>query len=122
RRATSDFQSLIKYDPLASYKMNPANTDNFKYHQNVISLYSMYTFKIKKSSFRIGTRIEYTDVNGDFITSHTQVKHSYTTLLPNIQFTNRISKVATLVFSYNKRLSRPYIWDLNPFVFNNASL
>lgn len=122
RRASSDFESLIKYDPLASYKFNPSNTDNFKYAQDVISIYSMYTFKIKKSSFRVGTRIEYTSVDGDFIKSNTVVKNHYTTLLPNIQFTNRLNKVATLVISYNKRLSRPYIWDLNPFVFNNDSL
>ena len=82
----------------------------------------MYTFKIKKSSFRFGTRVEYTNVDGNFITSNTQVKNNYATLLPNIQFTNRLSEVTTLVLSYNKRLSRPYIWDLNPFVFNNDSL
>ncbi|HEV8284441.1 MAG TPA: outer membrane beta-barrel protein [Chitinophagaceae bacterium] len=122
RRANSDFQSLIKYDPSANYKINAANTDYFKYTQDVISLYSMYSFRLKKSSFRFGARVEYTNVNGNFISSNTEVKHSYTTLLPNIQFTNRISKVTTLVIAYTKRLQRPYIWDLNPFVNNNDSL
>jgi hypothetical protein len=82
----------------------------------------MYTIKVKKSSFRLGARVEFTNVNGDFITSNTQVKNSYVTLLPNIQFTNRLSTTTTLVISYNKRLQRPYIYDLNPFVFNNDSL
>ena len=122
RRASSDFQSLAKYDGTENYKVNPANTDFFKYRQNVISLYSMYTLRIKKSTFRVGVRAEYTDVNGDFITSHTLVKSGYTMLLPNIQWTNRVSKVSTLVFGYTKRLQRPYIWDLNPFVNNNDSL
>ncbi len=40
RRASSDFQSLIKYDEAADYKMNIANTDYFNYTQDVISLYS----------------------------------------------------------------------------------
>jgi outer membrane receptor protein involved in Fe transport len=122
RRASSDFQSLVKYDGGADYKINPTNTDYFKYTQNVISLYSMYSIRLKKSSFRFGVRIEYTDVNGDFISSNTQVKNNYTTLLPNIQWTNRVSKVTTLVFGYTKRLQRPYIWDLNPFVNDNDSL
>jgi len=122
RRASSDFQSLIKYDEAENYKLNSSNTDYFKYTQDVISLYSMYSLRLKKSSFRFGARIEYTNVNGDFISSNTQVKHSYTTLLPNIQFTNRVNKVTTLVFAYTKRLQRPYIWDLNPFVYNNDSL
>ena len=69
RRASSDFQSLIKYDELTIIKSNPANTDYFKYKQDVISVYSMYSLRLKKSSFRFGARIEYTNVNGNFITS-----------------------------------------------------
>src|SRR4030095_6847480 len=109
-------------DPADSYKINPSNTDYFTYTQDVISLYSMYSVRLKKSSFRFGARVEYTNVNGNFISSHTRVKSSYTTFLPNIQYTNRVSQVTTLVFAYTKRLQRPYIWDLNPFVFNNDSL
>jgi len=122
RRASSDFQSLIKYDETDNYKTNIANTDYFKYSQDVISLYGMYNLRLKKSSFRLGARVEYTNVNGDFISSNSQVKHNYMTLLPNLQFTNRVTQVTTLVFTYTKRLQRPYIWDLNPFVYNNDSL
>ncbi|HMG68997.1 MAG TPA: outer membrane beta-barrel family protein, partial [Chitinophagaceae bacterium] len=122
RRANSDFQSLVKYDQVDNYKTNLANTDYFKYAQDVFSLYGMYSLKLKKSSFRVGVRIEYTNVDGNFISSQTQVKSSYATVLPNLQFTHRVSKVTTLVFGYTKRLQRPYIWDLNPFVNNNDSL
>ncbi len=122
RRASSDFQSLIKYDPATGFKVNPSNTDNFKYSQNIVSAYTTYGFKIKKTGFRIGGRVEYTTVNGDFISSNTVVKQHYTTFLPNIQTSTRLSKIITLVLSYNKRLQRPYINDLNPFVFNNDSL
>ncbi len=122
RRASSDYQSFVKYNDVDPYKENPANTDYFKYAQDVISLYSMYTLKMKKSTLRFGARVEYTDVNGDFTSSNTQVKSNYATVLPNIQFTDRLSKVTTLVFAYTKRLQRPYINDLNPFVNNNDSL
>lgn len=122
RRASSDFQSLIKHVESDGYKTNPANTDRFKYGQDVISLYSLYNLRLKKSTIRAGLRVEYTNIDGDFTSSKTQVKSSYTTLLPNIQFTNRLSPVTTLVFTYSKRLQRPYIWDLNPFVYNNDSL
>jgi len=122
RRASSDFQSLVKYNSIDDYKLNNENTDYFKYKQDVISVYGMYNIRLKKSSFRLGMRVEYTNVNGDFITSKTRVKSDYATFLPNIQFTNRMNKVATLVLSYTKRLQRPYIWDLNPFVNNNDSL
>jgi outer membrane receptor protein involved in Fe transport len=122
RRASSNYQSLIKYNETDNYKVNPANTDYFKYAQDVISFYSMYSFKVGKSTFRLGARLEYTNVDGDFTSSNTKVKSNYATLLPNIQFTHRVSKVTTLVFAYTKRLQRPYISDLNPFVNNNDSL
>ncbi len=122
RRASSDFESLVKYDANDKYEMNPANTDKFKYAQDVMSVYGMYNFKIKKSGFRMGARVEYTNVDGDFTSSNTRVKNHYTTLLPSFQFTHKLSNVTNLSVNYNKRLSRPYIWDLNPFVFNNDSL
>jgi outer membrane receptor protein involved in Fe transport len=122
RRASSDFQSRIKYDESDDYKTNISNTDYFKYAQDVISLYGMYSLRLKKSGFRLGARAEYTNVNGNFISSGSQVKHNYMTLLPILQFTNRVTQVTTLVFTYTKRLQRPYIWDLNPFVYNNDSL
>ena len=122
RKASSDFQSLVKYNESSDFSKNPTNTDYFTYTQNVYSVYSMYTIRLKKSTIRFGARLEYTDVDGDFVTSNTKVKNSYATLLPNVQFTNRITKITTLVLGYTKRLQRPYIWDLNPFVFNNDSL
>jgi len=122
RRANSDFQSLVKYGQGDDYKVNTGNSDYFKYNQDVYSIYSMYNLRLKKSTFRVGARIEFTGVDGDFVTSKTKVKNSYATLLPNIQFTNRITPITTLVIGYTKRLQRPYIWDLNPFVFNNDSL
>ena len=122
RRASSDYQSFIKYDEAEDYEPNKGNTDHFKYDQDVVSIYSMYSWKSKKSSFRVGARVEYTNVNGDFMSSGTEVKQDYFTLLPNIQFTNKISSITSLVLTYTKRLQRPYIWDLNPFVNNNDSL
>jgi outer membrane receptor protein involved in Fe transport len=122
RRARSNFESMIKYDPLEDYKVNESNTDNFSYRQNVYSAYTTYSFKIKKTNFRLGARVEHTGVDGDFISSSTKVNQSYTTLLPNLQATTKLSNSLTLVLSYTKRLQRPFIWNLNPFVNNNDSL
>jgi outer membrane receptor protein involved in Fe transport len=122
RRASSDFQSQIKYNESDIFKTNGANTDYFNYQQDVLSVYSMYILRLKKSTFRVGGRLEYTNVDGNFITSKTEVNNDYATFLPNIQWTNRVTPVTTLVLGYTKRLSRPYIYDLNPFINNNDSL
>ena len=122
RRASSDFESMVKYDSVSNYKVNPSNTDFFKYTQDVFSAYGTYNLKLKKWGVRLGVRVEYTNVDGNFVSSHINVKNNYTTILPNLVFTNHVNQTTTLVFSYVKRLQRPYIYDLNPFVFDNDSL
>jgi len=122
RRASSNFESQEKYDPQTPYKLDPANTGNFNYAQDVLSAYTTYSFKVKKSNFRIGLRAEYTNINGNFSSSDTSIKSNYISLLPNFLFSHKLSDVTTFTINYNERLSRPYITDLNPFVFNNDSL
>jgi outer membrane cobalamin receptor len=122
RRASSDFGSMVKYAEDKEYEINPSNTNNFTYRQDVVSVYSMLSFKMKKNSFRVGGRVEYTDINGDFTSSNTVVNSDYISFLPNVQMTRKLNKQLTLVLNYNKRISRPFINDLNPFVINNDSL
>ncbi len=122
RRATSDFESMIKYDAIHEYRINPLNTDYFSYNQDVYSAYSTYSFKFKKTNFRIGARVEHTIVAGDFKSSSTKVDQEYTNFLPNIQATTKLNNVFTVVLGYTRRLQRPFIWNLNPFVNNNDSL
>ncbi|HEX6915649.1 MAG TPA: outer membrane beta-barrel family protein [Chitinophagaceae bacterium] len=122
RRASSDFRSHIKYDAGEDFKVNPANSDYFSYQQDVYSAYASYSWKMGNTTFRAGGRAEHTVVNGDFSSSSTRVKQEYTTFLPNLQASFKLSGTTTMVMNYNKRLQRPYIWNLNPFVNNNDSL
>ena len=122
RRANSDFESMIKYNEAEDYKLNPANTDYFNYNQNVISVYGTYSFKHNKTNFRLGARLEQTVVDGDFQSSATKVSQHYTTFLPNLQATTKLNDKLTMVFGFTRRLQRPFIWNLNPFVNNNDSL
>lgn len=122
RRATSDFESLVRTTAADDYELNPDNTDNFSYRQDVYSVYSTYSFKAKKTTFRLGARLEHTEVNGDFTTAKTTVEQGYTNVLPNLQATTKLSAKYTLVLTYSERLQRPYIWNLNPFKNNNDPL
>lgn len=116
RRADAYNESLIKYDAAAEYQKIPGNNDQFNYKQDVYSVYSSYTSKIKKIDYRVGLRIEYTRVDGNLVSSAKKVQQGYINFLPNLQATYKLTKTYTLVVSYNKRLSRPYIWNLNPFI------
>lgn len=119
RRATSDFQSKLRNSSSEDYKLNFDNTDYFRYNQDVYSAYSTYSFKLKKTSFRLGARLEHTVVDGNFVSSNTTVDQNYTNVLPNLQATTKFNNSFTMVISYSDRLQRPFIWNLNPFKNNN---
>jgi outer membrane receptor protein involved in Fe transport len=122
RNASTDFLSLVKYDPTTDYKPDPGNSDRFSYHQEVYSAYVSDFMSFKKFTLRTGIRMENTNVKGNFETSNTEVKQNYTNFIPNLLITRKFSNVYTLTASYNMRLQRPNITSLNPFINNNDSL
>jgi outer membrane receptor protein involved in Fe transport len=122
RRASSNYTSFYKYDANGKYEQDENNSNKFNYHQNVYSAYATYRFKWKEISFKLGARLEHTSIKGNFIKTATSVEQEYSTLMPNIYLSRKFNKIHTLSLSYGKRLRRPYIWDLNPFVNNTDSL
>jgi outer membrane receptor protein involved in Fe transport len=119
RRASSDFESRFRTDLTEAYKLNVNNSDNFTYNQDVYSAYGTYSFRVKKTSLRLGARIEHTEVLGDFVSSKEKIKQDYTNLLPNLLATIRLNAKYTFIASYTQRIQRPSISSLNPFKFNN---
>jgi len=122
RRADAGYESFFRYSPDDKFQVDNINSDNFNYRQDVYSLYFTYRFKWKNLNFRIGSREERTVVKGDFTKAGKLVTQDYFTFIPSIFISKQFNKKNTISLSYSKRLRRPYIWDLNPFVNNIDSL
>jgi outer membrane cobalamin receptor len=121
RQAYSDYVSMVRYDKTQEYTEDLANSNNFNYRQDVYSAFATYSFKWKTISFKFGGRFEQTHIDGDFVKTNTRVLQDYGTFLPNVFLSRKFNKIHNLTLSYSKRLRRPYIWDLNPFVSNTDS-
>lgn len=119
RNATSDFEGKIRANGFEDYKVNPSNTDGFRYDQSVYSAYSSFNFKKGKTSFRLGARLEHTAIDGNFISSKTKVQQEYTNLLPNLQASIKFNNIFSTVITYSDRIQRPFIQNLNPFRNDN---
>jgi outer membrane receptor for ferrienterochelin and colicin len=119
RKASSDFEGKIRTNNVEEYKQNLSNTDRFTYNQDVLSVYSSYNFKVAKTAFRFGARVEHTIVDGDFSSAKTKVEQRYTNLLPNLQASIKFSNAFTMVVTYSDRIQRPFIQSLNPFRNDN---
>lgn len=121
RKAYSDYISMVRYDETHDYTEDLANSNNFNYRQDVYSAFATYSFKWKTVSVKLGGRFEQTHINGDFTKTATTVAQDYGTFMPNVYLSRKFNKIHNVSLSYTKRLRRPYIWDLNPFVFNTDS-
>lgn len=119
---TSDLNRLDFLD-LPLDKRNPGGGLN--YDQTIYATYAAYTYSTKnKFTLKAGARFEYTtleaqqSVNRGLINSEIQMpvfKDSYPVIVPSINISKPLGKV-TSKLSYNYRISRPGMRQINPNV------
>jgi hypothetical protein len=122
RKASSDFESQLKYNRSEPFHTDPGNSDRFSYDQDVYGAYISLNKTLKLLTARVGMRVEHTRVLGEFTSTHTTVGQEYTNLIPNLMLTRQFSKSMNSIFTYTMRLGRPSISTLNPYVNNSDSL
>ncbi len=91
---------------------------DFSYAQAVQAAYGIYSLGVgKKLTANVGTRLERTAIAAEFrATNAPFAPRSYLTLLPNGSARYAFSDANSLRFAYSRRITRPYIDYLNPFV------
>ncbi|AYA36028.1 TonB-dependent receptor [Hymenobacter oligotrophus] len=117
RRVSSDY--LVASDSLDGRGLLPipSRSNAFRYDQNVYSTYATYSFALgKKLTLKAGTRVEHTRIDGDFITDNISLRTDYTNVVPSVQAAYDLNKDNKLKLSYTRRIQRPGIWFLNPYV------
>lgn len=91
---------------------NEAMSDNdnkFKYSELRNSVYAGVTLNIKKFGFQTTLRMENSHITADSAESP-----DYTVLLPSLNLQYKFSSSHNLKFTYNRRINRPGIYELNP--------
>jgi ferric enterobactin receptor len=120
RRSVSSDYSLdtILLREQSDFARSPLRSNAFDYQQNVLAAYSTYNFMGgKKYAFSLGTRLERTDIEGRFQGDNGRFSNNYLNVLPNISATRTLKKPGqTLRLSYSRRIQRPQIYYLNPYV------
>ena len=91
---------------------------DFSYDQNVQAAYATYSFAPgKKLRLSLGGRLERTSLTASFRTTGSDIPpRSYLTPLPNGNAQYAFSDNNSLRLAYSRRITRPYIDYLNPFV------
>ena len=91
---------------------------DFSYRQNVQAGYATYTNKLsQKLSLSVGGRLERTALAASFRNTNSEIPaRNYLSLLPNGNAQYAFSDNNSLRLAYSRRITRPYIDYLNPFV------
>jgi outer membrane receptor for ferrienterochelin and colicin len=92
----------------------------FNYRQDVLALYTTYRFKVKKQlNIQLGARLEQTYINAHFISGDTSLRSGYLNFIPSVNISLPLPNMQTIALSYGRRLQRPWVWNLNPYVNDN---
>ncbi len=94
------------------------NSNQFIYHENVLAAYASYKGKFSdKVSFQAGLRGEYSDIEGNSVTLGQRNTQNYFNLFPSAFIQHKVSDNYQIVYTANRRITRPNYRLLNPFIY-----
>ncbi|RYD94894.1 MAG: TonB-dependent receptor [Sphingobacteriales bacterium] len=126
RRLSSDYN--IFNGGLTGLNANPdnfaldlLNSNDYKYDQSVYAGYSVLNFTLSENySLLTGIRYEHTAVDGAPLDNANPAlvpfSASYNTFIPSLTIQRKISQSQTIKLSYSKRIQRPSLQFLNPYI------
>lgn len=116
RSANNNYNVSASEDALPeTIQPQPDRSDRFIYHQDVIAGYSLLKMNLSKEWYvETGARAEGTWLNGRFRIAGTSFSSNFINFVPTATITRKLGADQTFTLSYTKRITRPYIWDLNP--------
>ena len=116
RRVTSQYQYLLAQGSTGEYESSddPKLSNNFNYDQNVTAGYVSYTLTSSALSLKAGGRYEHTSINAHYEGQPNINIPSYGVLVPSVNISRKLKNGKLIKASYNRRIQRPSLRDLNP--------
>lgn len=112
----SDFQYAIYNPENNTYQTDAGMSNKYNNSQNVFGAYNTYQYNFKNWGVKAGARVEQTVIDADFISTDSKVEQQYFNFIPSVSVNRKLKNNAGLNLGYTKRIQRPGIWQLNPFV------
>jgi ferric enterobactin receptor len=120
RDMTNDY-TVIQRNAEGQWLPLPGLTNDFLYEENIHAVYGILGNKVKKFSYQMGVRAEWTDVTTTLRQTNEVNPRKYANLFPSVHLTYDLPKQHALQLSYSRRVRRPQYNDLSPFMtFSDA--
>jgi len=108
----------------STFTHNDTTSNKYDYNQNVYAAYTVLTFTLPKAyALQVGARVENTQINGAPSSATQSIppfNNSYTTFIPTLAVSKTIGN-QTFKITYTKRIQRPSLTYLNPFVNESSA-
>lgn len=116
RTNKSDFQYRNFNALTGGYEMDQLRSNIFNNNQDVLAVYNSYNYQDEQWQFKAGLRAEETTINGDYNLGDRNLQQKYLNVIPAIVANRKFKNQSSLSLSFAKRIQRPAIAQLNPFV------
>lgn len=115
----SDFESADKIND--DYIGDPLSSNTFKFHEHINALYLLMnsyigTSENPKWKYNLGLRGEQVTNNGKTQNNSDNFTNHYFKLFPSVSLQWNLEPAESVKISYSKRINRPELDQLNPFI------
>ncbi len=122
--AKIDFDTLTRTDATkntvltdADFKEDLKRSNEFTFDENINMAFVQMSRQFKKLGFTAGVRAENTITKGQSVTVQSLVNRNYWNILPTLTMQYKLNDNSNLVWASSRKISRPGVWQLNPFPF-----
>ncbi len=122
--AKIDFDTLTRLNATretvlsgSDFAKDLSRTNEFTFDENINMFFVQMSRQFKKLGFVAGVRAENTITRGQSITVKSLVNRNYWNILPTLTLQYKIDDNSNLVWASSRKLTRPTVWQLNPFPF-----
>lgn len=98
------------------FEINPLLTNRFLFSEQIHSLYGTYSGKAGKLGYQLGGRLEQTLMRTEQLTTEQTFDNNYLNFFPSVFLAWDFTENKTLQLNYTRRINRPGLYSLNPFV------
>ena len=116
RSIGEDYRFFRGDDTTSMYRDN-TQSNHFVFTEMINALYFIYSTSFwDKLKIQVGVRGEMANTKSDLKSANEVHRKDYYNLFPTAHIRYDITKEHSLQISYSRRVSRPNIWQLNPFM------
>ncbi len=105
-----------KSDSISYWINDPTKSNDFIYDEDIYAAYAIFLSHFDNFLYSFGLRIEQTVTKGNQVTINQVDREHYLDFFPSATIGYKLNPLQQIQISYSRRIERPHIWHLNPFV------